>query len=432
MWSVRARFGGLRALLAPPASRNALRQYQARRLGALVRHAYARVPYYRRLFDRAGLSPASVETLDDLARIPMSDKIDFREVPEADLVARGVRPDSIVRFPTSGSTGVPMVTRSTRFETRLLQAFRMQVMMGLGLRPRDRRSIVLFDKGANQSEILERFGIFRNARVQGLAAREQIVADLRAQQPDVIRGYPSALASLADVMTEDDRTDIHPRFVTTDSEQLTAPMRRQIEQAFRAQVFDVYDCFECNVVASQCPTGGQYHVLDTAVIVEVLRDGRPAAAGEGGEVVLTALHSWASPLIRYRIGDLVDRGEDRCPCGAPNSCIGRVIGRLHDQFRLIDGRQIHPGLFATAIYPLVPWLRRYQIVQEASDRVVVNLQLVPGAPPVAALLETMTGVMSRALGEAMQLRVELVDDIPCEPNGKFRPFRCLVSNSTSP
>jgi phenylacetate-CoA ligase len=421
-----AQLGGLRALLAGPSSRETLRNFQTRRLRALVRHAYERVPYYRRLFDRAQLIPQDIRTLDDLQRIPTSQKIDFRDLPEADVVARGVDPGRIVKYPTSGSTGVPMVVRCTLFESRLLQAFRMQVMMRLGLRMTDRRSFVLTVKGADRPGILEKFGLFRGKRTNALWPRERIVADFREWKPDVIRGYPSALSSLASELTDDDRTQIHPRFITTDSENLTPHMRLQIEQGFGVPVFDIYDCFECNVIAWQCPTRRQYHVADAAVIVEILQDGRPVSTGESGEVVITPLHSWAAPLIRYRIGDLVERGLDRCPCGAPNSCIAQVQGRLQDRFALADGRHIHPQLFATLIYPLLPNLRRYQIVQEQIDRIVVRLQPVPTAPPSPAQVEKMKQSMTRDLGSAIRLDVELVENIPSEPSGKFRTFRCLV------
>jgi phenylacetate-CoA ligase len=242
----------------------------------------------------------------------------------------------------------------------------------------------------------------------------------------VIRGYPSALSSLASELTDEDRTQIHPRFITTDSENLTPHMRLQIEQGFGVPVFDIYDCFECNVIAWQCPTRRQYHVMDAAVIVEILRDGRPVAPGESGELIITPLHSWAAPLIRYRIGDLVERGLDQCPCGAPNSCVAQVQGRLQDRLALADGRYIHPQLFATLIYPLLPNLWRYQIVQEEIDRIVVRLQPVPTAPPSPEQVETMKQRMTRDLGDAIRLEVELVENIPSEPSGKFRTFRCLV------
>ena len=427
MISANAYLGGLAALVAAPRSREALQRFQLRRLQALLAHAHARVPYYRRLFDRTGLAPYDIRTLDDLGRIPISDKADFSNASDADVVARGVPHDRIVRYATSGSTGVPMHVRSTQFETRLLQAFRMRIMMRLGLRATDRRSLLLSGRPASAATApQQRAGLFQSRVTNAAWPRERILADLRAWEPHVIRGYPSVLSSLAGVMTDDDRARIRPRFITTDSEQLTAHMRQQIEQGFGVPVRDLYDCYECNVIAWQCPTGGQYHVLDAAVIVEILKDGRPAAPGEAGELVMTPLHSWAAPLIRYRIGDLVERGADRCPCGSPASCIGQVRGRLQDRLVLADGRYIHPYMFDAWIKQLIPNLRSHQVVQEEIDRVVVKLQLVPRSAPMGEVIERVTRGIAGDLGDAIRLRVELVDDIPSEPNGKFRTFRCLV------
>ncbi len=87
------------------------------------------------------------------------------------------------------------------------------------------------------------------------------------------------LASIATQLTDEDRLHIRPRFITTDSEILTDLARTQIEKGFRAPVFDIYDCFECNVIASQCSRGEAYHVMDTSVVVEVLSEDQPVAPG---------------------------------------------------------------------------------------------------------------------------------------------------------
>jgi phenylacetate-CoA ligase len=420
-----AELSGLRALLAGPSSRKSLRDFQARQLRALIRHAYGRVPYYRRLFDRAGLNPNDIRTLEDLQRVPISEKIDFKELPESEVIARGTDPRRIVKYHTSGSTGVPMTVRCTGFESRLLQAFRMRAMMQLGLRATDRRSFVVTVKSSDQPGIFERCGLFRGRRTNAAWPQERIVAHLREWKPHVIRGYPSVLSSLAAQLTDDDRTEIHPRFIATDSEDLTPHMRQQIEQGFGVPVFDFYDCWEANLLAFQCSTGRQYHVMDAAAIVEVLHDGRPAAPGENGDVVITPLHSWAAPLIRYRIGDLVERGPDQCPCGAANSCIAQVQGRVQDQLTVADGRHLHPQRVATWIYPLLPLLRRYQVVQEELDRIVVRLQPVSTGPLDPEQIETMKQNMMRDLGDSFLVDIELVENIPSEPSGKFRTFRGL-------
>jgi len=428
VWRTEARLGGIRGLLWAPSSRERLRTFQARRLRALIRHSYRRIPYYRRLFDRVRLNPDDIRTLDDLPRIPISEKSDFEDAPVEDVTARGVDLRTIVTYPTSGSTGEPMLVRCTLFESRLLRAFRIQAMMQLGLRATDRRSFLLTVKGPEGRRFHEPFGIFRGRKTNALWPVPRIAADLRGWNPHVIRGFPSTLSDVASELTDDDRREIRPRFITTDSEILTPDMRRQIEEGFGAPVFDVYDCYECNVLAWQCPTERQYHVMDAAVIVEVLRDGRPVAPGETGEVVITPLHSWTAPLIRYKIGDLAERGPDRCPCGAPCSCITRIEGRLQDRFVLAGGRSFNPQILTAFVYPLLPNLRRYQIVQEAIDRIVVRLQPIPTSPPTVEQIELMKRRILNGLGATVALRVEFVDHIPSEPNGKFRTARCLVGH----
>jgi phenylacetate-CoA ligase len=296
-----------------------------------------------------------------------------------------------------------------------------------GLRLTHRRCSVIFSRGSGRPGLWDRFGLLRNRTFHAFWPAEQVLAEMRAFDPQVIRGYPSALSSLADQLSEEDKRRIRPRFITTDSENLTAMARERIEQGFQAPVFDVYDCFECNVIAYQCPRGGQYHVLDTSIVAEVLNGDQPALPGERGEIAITSLHTWAAPLIRYMPGDLVQQGASHCSCGAPNSCLAQVYGRTQDRFILADQRKnIHPGLFALWLYPICPVLRRYQIVQEAIDRFVVKLQPSPGVQLPAEKVEAMRQKMARDLGEGVTLRVDLVDDIPSEPNGKFRPYRCEV------
>lgn len=85
-----------------------LRRYQEARLRALVRHAYARVPLYRRRFDAVGLRPESIRTLDDFSRIPILSKRELREASREDIIASGMRPEDCFLVETSGSTGEPI------------------------------------------------------------------------------------------------------------------------------------------------------------------------------------------------------------------------------------------------------------------------------------------------------------------------------------
>jgi hypothetical protein len=79
----------------------------------------------------------------------------------------------------------------------------------------------------------------------------------------------------------------------------------------------------------------------------------------------------------------------------------------------------------------MPVLRLYQIAQEAIDRVVVRLQAVSGAEIPPEKLETVRTGMLRILGEGVTVVINVVDDIPCEPNGKFRPYRSYLNQGAT-
>ena len=90
-----------------------------RRLRAVVRYAYEKVPYYRELFDTHGLSPSQIRGVDDLQRIPITTRDDLQSTPLERLVSKDVRIDRMVKVKTSGSSGKPLTILTTRVENAL-------------------------------------------------------------------------------------------------------------------------------------------------------------------------------------------------------------------------------------------------------------------------------------------------------------------------
>jgi len=149
------------------------------------------------------------------------------------------------------------------------------------------------------------------------------------------------------------------------------------------------------------------------VIVEVMRDGRPAAAGEEGEVVVTNLHAYAMPFIRYRLADAVTRGSDQCACGQPFSTIRAIQGRMNDYFSLPDGRRMHPYRILERLLPEDDiWIRQYQLLQDRPDRIV--MQVVPSRPPTAELQARVARAISPLLGPGIEFQVRVVEAIPLQ------------------
>jgi phenylacetate-CoA ligase len=412
-------------------TRDGLEEFQKQRLRELVHHAVESVPYYRDLYTRHGLSAVDVPGLVDL---PVAQRTEMQARDARDLVARGLEPGSLVVHSTSGSTGYPFRTYRTLLEDRLLQALRLKRQFNLGLRLTDVRVAITLQghgsRGKNPDiHFYNRLGLLRRPIVDCLLPADQILDRGSALRPDVLAGYPDALAWIAGQATPEHRRRIQPRFILTGGETLTADMRQRISECFRAPVYDFYGIHEFNLLASECPQTGLYHVAEDSAIVEVLKDGRPAARGETGEVVATALHSFAMPFIRYRTGDLAVRGPSRCPCGAPCTTLERIQGRVIDRFTLPDGTKLHPYHLLEPLVKDAPWLRRYQIVQESVDRLVVKLVPLPGRNPSADDLQLLRTRFQQPLGPGVSVAFETVSELPPAGNGKFRPYYSMVRDS---
>jgi phenylacetate-CoA ligase len=423
--------GRLAGRPAPPAESTAA--FQAARLRRLVKHACERVPYYRRLFERHGLRPADVRDLADLPAVPASSRADLQSSPPADLIASGVDPDRLIRRMTTGSSGMPLSIRRSVREQRILLALRFAAMREVGARVRDRWTTVAFvlERSARDSKrilrALQHAGFGRNAWVDARQPPERVAEAIARSRPDVVSGLAGVLAEVARFVSEG-RFEIRPRLVVPFAEVLTPLMRAQMVEGFGAPVVDLYASYEFNLIARECPATGAYHVSEAGVLVEVLRDGRPALPGERGELVGTALHSFAMPFIRFRLGDVVTRGPDACACGRAGSTLGAVQGRMIDYFRLPGGRLLHPYQLSTVLLrELEPLIRQYQLTQEHEDRVV--LRVAPRGEIPDERLDRVRADFARVLGPDVTCEIRTVPRLDVERNGKFRVSRSLVDSA---
>jgi phenylacetate-CoA ligase len=415
----------------PP--REAIRAYQDARLRRVVAHAAERVPYYQRLFARHGVHATDVRGLDDLPRLPTTERRDIQSASAPDLVARGLDPERLRVRRTSGSSGMPILIRRTWLESQTGTVFQLPVLRDLGVRPTDRRAGVGLGRsrparlGDLPRRVVQRAGLYRSTLIDCRLDPEAIADALARVGPDVILGYPGVLVRVAQAVTRRRRPGLAPRLVLTGAEMLAPGMRRQIAEGFGAQVLDWYGSHESGLIAWECRRAGGYHVWAPGVALEVLVDGRPAAPGETGEVVVTSLRAFAMPFIRYRLGDLVVQGDEACACGAPFATIREIRGRMLDYVELGDGRRLHSYAVSQ---PLLDdagaWLGQYQLTQEARDR--LRLSIVPMREPTPAELDRVRRTLGALLGPEVTVDIRLVAAIPLGDNGKFRVVRSLVGS----
>jgi phenylacetate-CoA ligase len=416
---------------SPPRTREDLEAFQSGALRRLVLHAYQNVPYYRRLFDQTGIDPRQIGSARDLMGLPITTKQDLRSQVLSDVISRHADPTRLIKLETSGSSGEPLVLYRTWLEQRLLHGFLLRANRYFGLRVRDRMAAIGIVKEPQRSDrkalgnMLRRAGIYRNERISAALEAEEILARIREIKPDVVTAYPSRLSDVAALLEEADRRVIRPRFLMAGAEVLTRHHRERVTEGFRAPVFDVYSCVEFHVTGWECRGTGEMHTSDDSVIVEVVRDDQPVSPGEQGEVVGTALHSYAMPLIRYRLGDLVIRGSDGCSCGEPYSTIRQLMGRIAAYVKLPDGRAIHESYLDETVFEQVrSWVAQYQFVQERLNRIA--LHMVPDSDPPHGRLESLRHSLTSLFGPDMEVEIQLVKAIEPHASGKQQVLRSYL------
>ena len=416
------------------ASRAEIVRFQEAQLGRLIAHAYDAVPYYRALFARHSVKPSDIRTIADLSLVPMSARRNFQQADVMELMARGLDLSRLLTYRTSGSTGEPLTVRRTWLEERVNSAFRIRAFHDFGVRARDARVVlwagggVLTAQGRNRDGVqraLRSLGWYRKTNLDYRVSDAKLLERLAMLKSDVLSASPALLARTGRAMARIRPGAIAPRLVISGGEVLTPHERRQISEMLGGRVVDMYSSHELGLIGWECPSGIGFHVADDSLIVEVIKDDRPAAPGEAGEVVATRLHAYAMPFIRYRTGDIVTRGPAPCPCGAGFSSILTVQGRMIDYFELPDGRLMHPNeIVVNLLRHAERWIGQYQLTQETRERVV--LQIASLGPPPAEKVTAIERHARAALGAGVDFELQLVPEIPFEINGKFRISRSLV------
>ena len=372
--------------------------------------------------------------------LPLTDRTLFATLPTPDVVDRRVDVHRCFRHQTSGTSGTRLTLYMRHSEHRYRQFILARALLkGLRLRPPIRIAEVgriLKPELPSLSRVL---GCVTVARPPGQSPLAEQAEALRRHRPHIIEGFPTALEVLSDYCRKEGVGLPTPQRVICRGEILLPRTREVLTSAFRAPILDFYSCEEVGNIAWQCPQDSQtLHINQDACVVEVVdRDGTPLPPGARGMLAITNLFNYTMPFIRYVLGDrgaLLPRGTRRCRCGARGPSMALLDGRADDLLRLPSGRLVSPRVVATTLFRLpdgttVDGLRRYQIIQEAIDRLVVRV--VPEENAGTAWRHVLTEAVHREL-PGMDLEIREVDEIPFEYSGKLKKVESKLPSPWAP
>ena len=396
---------------------------QAERLHALLVHAAEHVPYYRELFRRERIDPRAVGGVGDLHALPLLSKADIRANPDA---LRSERAKALARFNTGGSSGEPLVFWIGKERVSHDVAAKWRATRWWGVDIGDPEIVVWgspIEVGAQDRVRVLRDRVLRTQLLPAFemsAARlDAFVEAIRRTRPKMLFGYPSALALIAQHAAQRnvhlDALGIRVAFVT--AERLYDHQRAAIEAAFGCPVANGYGGRDAGFVAHACPRGGM-HITAEDVIVETLdREGRPTAAGEAGEIVVTHLATADYPFIRYRTGDVGVLDSRACECGRGLPLLREIQGRSTDFVVAADGTVMH-GLALVYVVRDLPGVAAFKIVQESREH--TRVEIVPGAAWDVASKQAIVNGFRARLGAGTRIDVQEVARITPEASGKHR------------
>jgi phenylacetate-CoA ligase len=209
----------------------------------------------------------------------------------------------------------------------------------------------------------------------------------------------------------------------TIGETLTDEQRQLFHKAWGVKTVDCYTCEESGYIALQCPEHEHYHVQSENVIVEIVDDnGKPCAVGEPGRVLITSLQNFATPLIRYELGDLAEWGEP-CDCGRTLPVIKKIHGRKRSRLTLPDGRSEFPylGEHGEILALIGRSPDEIQYVQTTVNDVLVRLKISPALNKDEEAL--IAAKVVENFGYAFNISFEHHDKpLPRNRRGKFEYF----------
>jgi len=419
------------------ASREEVRQHSDEKLAGMLLWCKERVPYYRRYLCEVAdrhiqQSPAPV-----LADLPVLEKADLHEHFE-ELTADGRSGIRVRRNATGGSTGESAQFLQDAAYRRWNRAVLAHFEAWTGWRPGDSkvilwgipRDVESAARPANRvrDRLLRRTTL--NAYNLSTTTMAGYADRLQRKPPALLRVFTQSGAEFAQFLLRNRGESLHVGAVTCGGAMLVPQYRQDMARAFGAAVYDSYGSREVGPIAAEFLPDGGLLASPATHRLEILRqDGTPTQPGEEGEIHVTLLVNRVMPLLRYRIGDRGAWADDSATPNVPAwPRLGRLVGRTMEHVLAADGTRRNSQLMSELVMH-VGWIRRFQWVQDARDRIELRIEPHKGHPAAAELqrLETELGAeMCRIIGPDCRFELTLCDRIEPSPSGKYHYVVCKV------
>ena len=399
--------------------REKLRQLQTEKLRRTI-ETVLNSPFYGHRLGKLGITPQSINSVDDIRKIPFTTKQDLRDNYPFGLVAGNMK-DAIRIHSSSGTTGHPTVVVYSRHDIDSWANMIARNMYMVGCRDTDvfqnSSGYGMFTGGLGFQYGAERLGATTVPAAAGNSKRQ--IMFIRDFGTTCLHAIPSYAVRLAEVFKDEGinprSTRLHTLFIG--AEPHTDEQRRRIEKLLGVKAYNSFGMTEMNGpgVAFECKQQDGMHLWEDNYIVEIVDPDtlEPVPDGEYGEMVLTTLDRTMMPILRYRTRDLTRIIPGKCACGRTHRRIDRIKGRTDDMF-IIKGVNVFPMQVEKILAQFPVLGSNYLITLDTvddNDIMTVEVELDDMRTDVYPELQKITRNIQRALKDEILLtpKIKLVN-----------------------
>ncbi len=353
--------------------RESMKKLQLERLQKTVKTCYEKVPFYRKKFEKMGIKPEDIKSLDDITKLPFTTKYDLRD--EYPFGLNAVPMDQIVRVhASSGTTGKPVVGTYTKNDIDNWAEGAARVLAVGDVGPGDVVQVSygygLFTGGLGAHDAAGKLGAVQLPTSAGNSEKQIML--MKDFGSTALCCTPSYALHLCEVMEKMGikKEDLKLRAGFFGAEPWTWGIRREIEEKMGIKAIDIYGLTEmCGPgVGGECEYQDGTHIWEDMFYPEIINPEtlEPVAPGEEGELVFTSLCKEAMPIIRYRTRDLTHLIYEPCKCGRTAVRIGKILGRSDDML-IIRGVNVFPSQIEAVLSEFNAFTPQYFITVDRID-----------------------------------------------------------------
>ena len=400
-----------------------IQKYQTQKLRRLIRFSYDNVPFYHKHMRREKIYPNDITSLEELCKFPVIDKKIINSNPE-DFINKRLNRVKHLPWATGGTTGQPLKFNISLRAKSFHVAAKLRSQEWAGYNYGDKKVTIggtslIPNQKVSFSNKMRSLGE-RNLSLPAMHInKEYLDKNLKkiiSHKPDFIRGYPTAIFTLAKYMEENDKR-LNIKAIFTTAEMLLKSQREIIENQFGCTIFDSYGCADGGGLASECEYHTGFHTAPEVSILEILDESsKNFNSNEQGSIVWTDLNNYATPFIRYAPGDLGSHTKEICSCGRTLPRLSSITGRTTDIIQFNNGRMLS-GPALTLIFKEFNLLQ-YQLVQIKNDE--LQILLVPNKSFSDNELNEINEIMAHHCGENIKIRIKILDEIKSSAGSKFK------------